>query len=54
MAKQSVRMDREGFTPKLKTPRTKLEGLTLDFGVDCNSGNLTVSTNAVEFIAVET
>ena len=47
-------MDREGFTPELKTPRTKLKGLSLDFGVDSNSGNLTVSTEAFGFITVET
>jgi hypothetical protein len=34
MAKQSVRIDRMGFDPDLKTPHTKLKGLTPDFGVD--------------------
>ena len=40
--------------PYSETPHTKLKGLTLEFGVDSNSGNLTVSTEAVGFIAVET
>ena len=34
MAKQSVRMDRMGLNPELKTPHTKLKGLIPDFGVE--------------------